>query len=111
LQQRDRQVGFVQQPGGGGYPPQSGLFDGRADHRAQVRQELISAPDRVGAGAYPKSQHVDVNSLDLAAGRSALAYQQGERAVDGLAAGGRPGLEGDGGRASERVPGQRRQVA
>ncbi len=31
LQQADRQVGFVQEPGGGTYPPQRGLFKGRAD--------------------------------------------------------------------------------
>ena len=59
---------------------------------------------------YPKSQHVDINARDLAGGRRALAFQQSESAVDGLAARGRSGLVGDGGRAPERVPGQRRPV-
>jgi hypothetical protein len=109
LQQADRQLGFVQEPGGGSYPPQRGLLDGRAEDLAQVREELVSAADRVGAGAYPKSQHVDVNARDLAGGRRALPFQQGESAVDGLAAGWRSGLVGHSGRAPDGVPGQHRQ--
>ena len=66
LQHGDRQAGLVQQPRGGRYTPPRRLVDGRADDRAQGRQELVSAADRVGAGGYPESQHVDVYPRDLA---------------------------------------------
>ena len=108
LQQGDRQVGFVQEPRGGSYSPQRGLFNGRADDRAQVREELVSAADRVGAGAYPESQHI--NTRGPAGGRRVLAFQQVEGAADGLAAGGQAGLIGDSGGTPERVPGEGRQV-
>ena len=74
LQQGDRQVGFVQEPRGGRYSPQRRLFHGRADDLVQVREDLVSAADRVGAGAYPESQHVDIDvggrpDLGVPAGR------------------------------------------
>ena len=65
---RDRQVGFVQEPCGGRYSPQGGLFNRRVGDLAQVREELVSAADRVGAGPYPESQHVDINARGLAGG-------------------------------------------
>ena len=110
LQQGDRQVGFVQEPCGGSYSPQRGLFNGRADDLAQVREELVSAADRVGAGAYPESQRVDINARGPAGRRRTLAFQQAEGAADGLAAGGHSGLVGDSGCTPERVPGEGRQV-
>ena len=58
LQQGDRQAGFVQEPRDGTDSPQRGLFNGRADDLAQVREELVSAADRVGAGPYPECQYV-----------------------------------------------------
>src|SRR4029077_990209 len=96
LQQGDRQVRFIQEPRGGSYSPQRGLFNRRADDLAQAREEPVSADDWIGAGAYPESQNVDVNARDLVGERRALAFQQGQSAVDGLAAGGRAGLVGDG---------------
>ena len=84
---------------------QARLVDGRPDDRVQGRQELVSAADRVGAGAYPESQHVDVDPRDLAGLRWALAFHQGEGAIDGLAARRGPGLGGEGGCAPQRLPG------
>ncbi len=110
LQQADRQVGFVQEPGGGRYSPQRGLLDGRAGDRAQVREKLVSAADRVGADAYPESQHVDISAPIPAGARRTLAFQQVEGTADGLAAGGQAGLVGDRGRTPERVPGEVRLV-
>ena len=110
FQQGDRHAGLVQEPGGGSYPPQRGLFHGRAGDLAQVREELVSAADRVGAGAYPESQHADINARGPAGGRRTLPFQQAEDAADGLAAGGHPGLVGDGGCAPERIPGEVRPV-
>src|SRR4029077_15590063 len=91
------------------YSPQRGLFNGRADDLVQVREELVPAADRVGAGAYPESQHVDINARGPAGGRT-LAFQQAEGAVDGLVAGGHSGLVGDGGCTPERVPSEGREV-
>src|SRR6185312_4421682 len=97
LQQADRQVGFVQDPRGRSYSPQKGLFSGRAGDLAQVRDELVPAADRVGAGAYPQFVRVDITAGGPAGGRRTLAFQQAEDAADGLAGGGRSGLVGDGG--------------
>ncbi len=110
LQQADRQVGFVQEPCGGSYSPQRGLFNGRVGDLAQVREELISAADRVGAGVYPESQRVDINARGPAGGRWTLAFQQAEGTADDLAAGGQAGLVGDSGRTPEGVPGEGRLV-
>ncbi|MGO9467584.1 MAG: hypothetical protein ACLQVF_25870, partial [Isosphaeraceae bacterium] len=110
MQQGDRQVRFVQEPRGGSYPPQIGLFNGRAGDLAQVREELVSAADRVGAGVYPESQHVDINARGPAGGWRTLAFQQAEGAAYGLATGGQSGLVGDGGCTPERVPGEGRLV-
>jgi hypothetical protein len=52
LQQGDRQVGLVQDPRGGSYSPQRGLFNGRAGDLAQGQEELVPAADRVGAGPF-----------------------------------------------------------
>ena len=106
LQQADRQVGFVQQERGGTCSPQRRLVEGRAGDSAQVWDELASAADRVGGGAYPKFERVDVNARALAGGRRTSACQQIEGAAYRLAAGGSAGLVGDGGRAPECVPGE-----
>jgi hypothetical protein len=111
LQQTERQIGFVQDPGGGSYSPQGGLFNGRVGDLAQVGAKLVSAADRVGAGVYPESQHVDINARDRPTGRWTLTVQQAEGPADGLAAGGRSGLVGDSGGTCEGVPGEGRLVA
>src|SRR6204780_1324287 len=110
LHQADRQVGFVQEPRGGTNSPQRGLFNGRADDLAQVREELVSAADWVGTGAYPESEHVDINARGPAGRQGTLAFQQAEGAVYGLAAGGQSGLGGDSGCTPEGVPGEGRLV-
>ena len=90
--------------------PQRGLFNGRVGDLAQVREELVSAADRVGAGAYPESAATLASMPGAWPAAGTLAFQQAEDAADGLAAGGRSGLVGDRGCTPERVPGQGRQV-
>ncbi|HEY6314392.1 MAG TPA: IS110 family transposase [Streptosporangiaceae bacterium] len=64
-----------------------GLFNGRVGDLAQVREELVSAADWVGAGAYPESQRIDIDARGPAGGRRTPAFQLAEGAADGLAAG------------------------
>ena len=88
LQHMDRQVGFVQEPCGGPGSPQSRLVKGRARDTAQVRDELVSAAERVRTGPYPELPSADINAR-ATAGRWPLVFQEFEDAVHGLAAGGR----------------------
>ena len=78
---------------------------------AQVRDELASAAERVGAGPYPEPP---ARRHQCAGGRPRAAaprcFQESEDAADGLAAGGRAGLIGDGGCIREGIPGQGGQV-
>ena len=110
LQQGDRQVGFVQEPCGGTDSPQSGLVKGRAADLAQVRDELVSAAERVGAGPYPEPVRAGIGARAMAGGRRTLIFQESEDAAYGLAAGGRAGVVDDGGCIREGVPGEGRQV-
>ena len=91
-------------------PHNDGTPKWRAGDRAQVRNQLVSAAGRVHTGAYPQLQRVDVNVRAPARRRRVLAFQQVEGAADGLAAGRRAGLVGDGGGVREGVPGEGRQV-
>jgi hypothetical protein len=89
LQQGDRQVGFVQEPGGGTDPPQSGFVKGRAADLAQVPEELASAAERVGARLYPEPVRAGIVARAMTGGPGPLMFQESEDAADGLSAGGR----------------------